>query len=426
MATLESAFSVDGSNVVFGPGCLTEAGDHAAALGLHRVALMTDANLADFGYPLTVQRSLEAAGIEVLVYDRVHVEPTDVSFEDATRFAADADVDGFVSVGGGSVIDTCKAASLYATYPADLLTYVNAPTGAAAPVPGPLKPHIACPTTSGTGSECTGIAVFDLLAMKAKTGIVSRRLRPTLALVDPSTTATLPPMVVASTALDVLTHALESYTARPFSLRAAPATPSARPLSQGANPWSDLGCRAALTTLGEYLLRAVADPADSEARSQVMWAATLAGIAFGNSGVHIPHGMSYAVSGLVRDYRAPDYPADEPLVPHGISVIVNAPAVFRRTVAGAPERHLEAAGWLGADVRNLGPEHAGEALEARIIELMKAAGLPNGLQDLGYSEADVDALVAGAFPQQRLLSNAPLHVDEAMLADLFRDAMRYW
>jgi alcohol dehydrogenase class IV len=422
----ETAFSVDGSNVVFGPGCLAEAGDHAAALGLRRVALLTEPNLARFGYPATVRASLEAAGLEVVVYDRVHVEPTDVSFADATRFAIEARVDGFVSVGGGSVIDTAKAANLYATHPADLLTYVNAPIGAAEPVPGPLKPHIACPTTSGTGSECTGIAVFDLLAMKAKTGIVSRRLRPTLALVDPSTTATLPPMVVASTALDVLTHALESYTARPFTARAAPASPSARPLSQGANPWSDLGCRAALTILGDHLLRAVADPNDHGARSQVMWAATLAGIAFGNSGVHIPHAMSYAVAGLVRDYRAPDYPAGEPMVPHGISVIVNAPAAFRRTVAGAPERHLEAAGWLGADIRNLGPEHAGEVLEARLIELMRAAGLPNGLEALGYGAGDVEALVAGAFPQQRLLTNAPLPVDEALLADLFRDAMRYW
>jgi alcohol dehydrogenase class IV len=203
-----------------------------------RVALFTDPGLATFPSVATVRASLLAAGIDVVLYDRVEVEPTDASFKAAAAFATDGRFDGYVSVGGGSTIDTCKAANLYATYPADFMAYVNPPIGGGAVVPGPLKPHIACPTTSGTGSECTGIAIFDLLEMGAKTGIVSRRLRPSLGIVDPDVLRTLPSVVVASSGFDVLSHALESYTALPYSRRTRPRTGEERPSSQGANPFS--------------------------------------------------------------------------------------------------------------------------------------------------------------------------------------------
>ena len=253
----DGAFTVDASRITFGRGCLAEVGDRARALGLRRVALFSDAGVARLPIFDKTHDSLVAAGLDVITYTDVHVEPTDASFLDAARFAKESNPDGYVSLGGGSVIDTCKAANLYATYPADLLTYVNKPIGEGKPVPGPLKPHIACPTTAGTGSEVTGIAIFDLLSLKAKTGIASHALRPTEALVDPDCTASLPPEVVAAAGLDVLSHALESYTARPYVLRPAPERPSLRPMSQGANPWSDLGCREALRLLGKYLDRAV-------------------------------------------------------------------------------------------------------------------------------------------------------------------------
>src|SRR4051812_39036140 len=245
-AGCDTAFTVDASRVSFGRGALAEVGDRARALGLRRVMLVTDPRLRALAWFDEVARSLAAAGIEAIVFDAVAIEPTDVSFEDAARFARDARPDGYISLGGGSVIDTCKAANLLATHPAPLATYVNAPLGDARPVPGPLAPHLACPTTSGTGSEVTGIAIFDWLAHHAKTGIASLKLRPTEAIVDPRTTQTLPATVVAASGMDVLCHALESFTARPFTQRAAAATPSARPMSQGANPWSDLGCREAM------------------------------------------------------------------------------------------------------------------------------------------------------------------------------------
>jgi alcohol dehydrogenase class IV len=422
----DAAFSVDVSAITFGPGCLAEAGDHARSLGLERVGLFTDPRLAATEHVAIVERALRNSGIDCAIYAECKVEPDDASFREATRFASDGRFDGYISVGGGSVIDTAKAASLYATHPAELAAYVNAPLGEGRAVPGPLKPHIACPTTCGTGSECTGIAIFDWVEKGVKTGIVSKRLRPALALIDPTTTYTLPASVVAASGFDVLSHALESYTALPHTRRARPERPSLRPMSQGANPWSDFGCEQALRLTGAHLERAVCDARDHEARDAMMWAATLAGIAFGNAGVHLPHGMAYAVAGGVRDFRAPGYPPDEPLVPHGMSVVVNAPAVFRFTADACPERHLAAAGWLGADIGGAAPNDAGEILARHLVALMQRTGIPNGCGGVGYSASDAAALATGAWAQQRLIRNAPKPVDEATLGRLFANAMRYW
>ncbi len=419
----ESAFSIDISSIAFGPGVLKEAGEHARALGMKRAALFTDKRVGALECVADALASLRAAGVEVEIYDEAKVEPTDESFLAASRFAAEGRFDGYVSVGGGSVIDTCKAANLYASWPAGFLDYVNAPIGAGKAVPGALRPHIACPTTCGTGSECTGIAVFDLLSKHVKTGIASKRLKPSLALVDPTTTYTLPKNVVAASGFDVLSHALESYTARPYTLRKSG---GARPMSQGANPWSDIGCEAALKKLGAHLVHAVNDASDREARDSMMFAATLAGIAFGNSGVHVPHGMSYAVAGLVKDFRPEGYPAAEPMVPHGMSVIVNAPSVFRFTAEACPQRHLQGAEWLGADVRGAAPTDAAEVLAGHLIKLMRSTGIPNGISGVGYGERDINALSVGAFAQQRLLTNAPRDVGRDDLGRLFRGAMRYW
>jgi alcohol dehydrogenase class IV len=422
----DDAFTIDASTMTFGAGCLKEAGDQAKALGMTRVAVFTDAAVKLLPHLAVVLASLRAAGIDCVVYDEVAVEPTDASFKKAARFAQEGRFDGYVSVGGGSVIDTCKAANLYATWPAEFLTYVNAPVGAGQPVPGPVKPHIACPTTSGTGSEATGIAIFDLLEMKAKTGIQSRRLKPTTALIDPLVTKTLPATIVAASGFDAMSHALESMTAISYARRAKSARPSLRPPSQGANPWSDMVGTEALTLIGKYLVRAVNDASDTEARTEMMYAATLAGIAFGNSGCHLPHGMSYAVSGLVRDFRAPGYPQDEPMIPHGMSVVLNAPSVYRYTACACPDRHLHGAKCLGADAHGATPEDAGEVLARRIIAMMQATKFPSGLNAVGYTAADVAALAEGAFPQQRVLANSPRAVGKEELRELFQGAMCYW
>jgi alcohol dehydrogenase class IV len=420
-AGCETAFTVDASRVTFGRGALAEVGPRAAALGVRRAMVVTDENVRALPWFDDVARSLAAAGIDAAVFDAVAIEPTDASFEAAAAFARDARVDGYVSLGGGSVIDTAKAANLLATHPAPLRAYVNAPLGDARPPPGPLAPHVACPTTSGTGSEVTGIAIFDDVQHHAKTGIASPRLRPSEAVVDPRVTATLPAAVVAASGMDVLCHALESFTARAFSRRA---TTGARPMSQGANPWSDVGCREALALAHRYLRRAVAG--DADAREQMMWAATLAGIAFGNAGVHVPHAMAYAIAGRARGFAPAGYPrtatsraGDHGFVPHGMAVTAGAPAAFAALGAHAPARHLEAAALLGADTRGAAPDDAGALLAGAVRELARAIDVPASIADVGYTAADVADLVAGTLPQRRLLANAPADIDADCLHALF-------
>lgn len=422
----EVGFTVEAARMKFGPGMLAELGTDALSLGMSRVALFTDPLVAATAPFAGALASLKAAGLDVAVYDRCRVEPTSASFLDAAAFARDGGFDGYISIGGGSVIDTAKAANLYATYPAEFLAYVNKPLGHGVPVPGPVKPHIACPTTCGTGSETTGVAIFDHVEMQVKTGISSRYLRPSLAVVDPRTLDSLPPGVIAATGFDVLTHAIESHTARSFRSRPRPESSAARPPYQGANPWSDIGSLQAIRLGGDWLVRAVNDPADAEARDALMFAATLAGLAFGNAGVHIPHAMSYSVAGMNHSFVATGYEKAEPMVPHGISVVLNAPAAFRFTGPAAPEAHLRAADALGADTRGATPADGGELLATRLIEMMRATGVPNGLSALGYGEADIPGLVRGASAQQRLLTIAPCPVTDDDLRGLYGAAMRYW
>ncbi|NDP42233.1 MAG: iron-containing alcohol dehydrogenase [Aromatoleum sp.] len=422
----DKGFTVGMPTFTFGSGVLAEAGANARELGMKRVALFTDERMKSSAHAAAVLASLEAAGVDAAVYDGVVIEPTDASLQDAARFASEGRFDGYVSVGGGSVMDTCKAANLYASHPAEFMTYVNAPIGAGRKVPGPVKPHIACPTTSGTGSEVTGIAIFSLRSINAKTGIISRRLIPTVALIDPDVAASLPKNAVAATGFDCMSHALESLTARAYPRRANPAQGIDRPVSQGANPFSDMLATEALKSVGRFLVRAVNDAADMEARTEMMYAAMLAGIAFNAAGCHLPHGLSYAVSGLARDWHVAGYPEGKSLVPHGMAVVLNNPSVWRYTAPCCPERHLHGASCLGAETRGAADSDAGEVLATRVIDLMKATAMPNGLAALGFDASHLDALADGAEPQYRVIRNAPKDVSRDDLTALFRAALNYW
>jgi len=232
-----------------------------------------------------VRGALDAAGLDVVIYDEVKVEPTDRSFLAAAKFAAEGKFDGYVSVGGGSVIDTCKAANLYATYPADFLDYVNAPIGAGKPVARPAQAayrlphhlrhrlgvhrhhHLRLARPAGENRYCVQ-ALETVAGADRPCRHFTRCLR----------TSSRPAALTCCRT--------RSSPIPPSPTRGArrPAKPSLRPMSQGANPWSDIGCEAALKRLGRYLERAVNDASDTEARDQMMYAATLAGIAFGKLG----------------------------------------------------------------------------------------------------------------------------------------------
>jgi hydroxyacid-oxoacid transhydrogenase len=423
----EIAFEMAASNIRFGPGVTREVGMDLADLGARKVLVITDPALSDSTPVQTVLESLDSAGVQFVLYDRVRIEPTDESFLDAIAFARQSEYDAYVAVGGGSTIDTAKAVNLYVTYPpSDFLDYVNAPIGKGIPIPGPLKPLFAIPTTAGTGSETTGVSIFDLIRMHAKTGIASRRLKPTLGLLDPENTRSMPSQVAASSGLDILSHAIESYTALPYSGRPYPDRPLVRPAYQGSNPISDVWSLQALRMVAQYIVRAVEDPSDDEARANMLLASSYAGMGFGNAGVHLPHGMSYPVSGNVKSYRAPGYSADHPMVPHGFSVILNAPAVFRFTASSNPERHMQAAQALGVDVARCHAEDAGRILSERITWFMQRLKTPNGLRDIGYTSADIPKLVEGTLPQHRVTKLSPRPAGPEELSALFEDAMVAW
>lgn len=423
----EIGFEMAASNIRFGNGVTAEVGMDLKDLGVKKVMVLTDANVAKLPMMQTVIKSLEDEGVEYLLYKDVRVEPTDNSFKAAIDFAVNNKVDSFVALGGGSVIDTAKAANLYSTYPTDdFLLYVNAPIGKGQPVPGRLKPLYAIPTTAGTGSETTGVAIFDLEEMHAKTGIASRMLKPTLGIVDPMNMVSMPPMITTSTALDILTHAVESYTAIEYTNRPKPERPVLRPAYQGANPISDMWSIQAMEIMAENFATAVEDPTNIEARGMMALAATFAGVGFGNAGVTLPHGMSYPVSGLVREYIAPDYVSDHPIIPHGISVAINAPSVFRFTGPSNPKRHLEAARALGIDVSGAKDEDAGEVLAQAMIGYFKRFNVPNGLKAVGFTEADIPKLVEGTLPQHRVTKLSPRPAGPEELAELFKGAMQYW
>jgi hydroxyacid-oxoacid transhydrogenase len=426
MMANETIFTMDTSSIKYGAGATREVGSDIAALGVKRVMVVTDPRLSDSEPVSIALDSLKAEGLEVVLFDRTVVEPTDASFMEAAAFATEGKFDGFLPVGGGSAIDTAKAANLYSTYPAEFLTYVNAPIGEARPVPGKLKPLIAIPTTAGTGSETTGVAVFDFTQMHAKTAIAHRALRPVMGIIDPNNTRTMPRMVAACSALDVLCHAIESYTALPYSERPAAESPKMRPSYQGSNPISDIWAGRALEMMSRNIDAALDNPDDEHARGQMMLAAAFAGIGFGNAGVHLPHGMSYPIAGMVESYFPEGYPHDHPMVPHGMSVIMTAPAVFRYTAPATPQRHLQSAAFLGADITGASPDDAGDILSKELVRIMKLTGMPNGLSALGYNESHIPGLVKGTLPQHRVTKLSPRPAGEAELAELFRESMTVW
>ncbi|KAL9065147.1 MAG: hypothetical protein Q9157_007577 [Trypethelium eluteriae] len=422
------------SSIRFGPGCTKEVGMDFKNMGAKKVMVVTDQNVAKLDAMKQVSEGLGREGIPFEVYSNSRVEPKDSSIKEAIDFAKPYQPDAFLAVGGGSVIDTAKLMNLYTSNPnAEFLDFVNAPLGLGKPIQNKLKPLIAVPTTAGTGSETTGTAIFDLVSKRAKTGIAHRNLKPTLGICDPLNTRTMPSAVHASSGLDVLCHSLESWTAIPYYERVPrPSNPINRPAYQGANPISDIFSLQALRDTVKYLPRAAKDPDDFEAQSKMLLAATLAGVGFGNAGVHLCHGMSYPISGQNPGYQHHGYQVTAPIIPHGVSVAVTSPAVFKFTGASNPERHLAAAEAFGVDVSQVKKESAGEVLgEALAKFLVDLGDQPRGLKDLGFGKEHVNDLVEGTIPQARVLMLAPnlemqnVDAEREQLRDLFEEAMTY-
>lgn len=415
-------FTIEATPVKFGPGAALDAGWELRRLGVRKAFVVTDARLVALGVTDRIVQGVREAGIGTVVFDGVRVEPSLASLQAAVEAARGANADGFVAIGGGSCIDTAKVANLIVTQGGEIMEYVNAPIGNGRQPSGPLAPLLAIPTTSGSGSEATTVAILDLPELRVKTGISHRSLRPTQALVDPELSATAPVGVTAAAGLDVVCHAAESYLGRPYTARPRPERPEDRPPYQGSNPVADLWSAQALRYGGTYLRRAVHGQSDLEARGFMMLSATMAGIGFGSAGVHIPHACAYPIAGLKHAYHAPGYPEDHAFVPHGLSVIVTAPAAFRFTYDADPERHEHAARLLTGSTTGQGREE----LPAALLSLMRDVGAPRGLRELGYGEADLPALVEGALKQQRLLSVAPITPSAEDLEGILLASLENW
>jgi hydroxyacid-oxoacid transhydrogenase len=423
-ANPESVFTYGAPLLKFGSGAADEIGFDLSQYGVRRVLVVTDAGVAATGNPQRVADQMAQFGIEARVFDGVHVEPTDVSLNEAVEQArASGPWDAYVAVGGGSSIDTAKAINLLTTNPGELMDYINVPVGKGQAPSQPLKPLVAVPTTTGTGSESTTICVIDVLSLKVKTGISHARLRPTLAVIDPDLTFTQPAGVTAAAGMDILCHALESYTARWYTTNERK-TPQQRVPYCGSNPISDMWSEKALSLLAGSFRTAVRDGSDAQARSDMAIAATFAGMWFGNAGVHIPHANAYPIAGQVKDFQPKDYPSGEAMVPHGMSVSLTAPEAFRFTFSASPERHIRAAELLapGADR----PSQLSEFLPTVLADLMRDIHIPNGIAAVGFDEDDVSDLVEGTMKQQRLLATSPRAVTEDDIAGIFRRSMELW
>ncbi|MEO7423071.1 MAG: hydroxyacid-oxoacid transhydrogenase [Ornithinibacter sp.] len=419
----ESVFTYGAPGLKFGEGASDEIGYDLSQYDVRRVLVITDPGVAATGHPQRVADQMAQFGIKASVFDAVHVEPTDASMEAAIAHARDTGPwDAYVAVGGGSAIDTAKAVNLLTTNDGDLMDYINAPVGRARAPKNALKPLVAVPTTTGTGAESTTICVLDVLAQKVKTGISHARLRPTLAVVDPALTLSQPAGVTAAAGMDILCHALESYTARPFSSYDRK-RPEQRVPYCGANPISDMWSEKAMELLARAFRQAVHHGDDTLARHEMAMAATFAGLGFGNAGVHIPHANAYPIAGRVRDFHPEGYPTEESMVPHGMAVSLTAPEALRWTFDASPERHLKAARLLAPDHTHTdGPD----ALPLVLSDLMRDIGIPNGLAAVGYHEGDVSDLVEGTMKQQRLLATAPRDVTEEDAAAILTRSLELW
>ncbi len=417
----DSVFFINIPFVKFGNGATRDVAFEASKHGIKQALLVVDPHLVDSAMCHSVIDTLKNGGIGVEMLAEIHIEPEDTEVVKAAEKIRDSRFDGIVALGGGSTIDTAKILNLLHTYPADILDYVNQPVGAGRPVPGPLKPLIAIPTTAGTGSENTSVAILDITSMRVKSGISHPNLRPTVALIDPLNTLTQPPMVTASAGLDVLNHAIESFTAHPYTARAAVTDPATRPVYAGATPVADIFAAEAIRWVHRYLRRAVADPLDVEARYYLLLGSSVAGIGFGHAGVHIPHAMGYPIAGLLREWHPRDYDFGYPISPHGISTAIPGAYVFRQLARMDFERFGRVNEFLG--ISAVQPHQVGDRLYDYYVNLLTDLDVPTTLGAIGFRDDDLDALVNGTLAQKRLLALSPKAVTVDDLAAMFSDAI---
>jgi alcohol dehydrogenase class IV len=323
----------------FGLGCLKNIGSEAGRFG-KRALLVSDQSMQRAGYVNQVLEHLKAAKIETTVYDQANTEPTDKIVEAALLAYRTNKCELVIGLGGGSPIDTAKAVAAMSTNTGKMSEYMGINK-----MPNPAAPIIAIPTTAGTGSEVTRVTVITDASTDVKMLIISDYIMPQAAIVDPLLTLSMPGWVAASTAIDALTHGIESY------------------ISRKAQPLTDILALESIRLIGQYLRRAWANPEDLEAKSYTMLASMLAGQAFSNASVAMVHGMSRPIGACFH-------------VAHGLSNAILLPLVMEFTAVAAPERFARVAEAMGEDIRGLTPMGAAQKAVLAVRHLCDDIKIP--------------------------------------------------
>lgn len=345
------------TRILFGSGSLGNLGFELSTQNWRSALVVTDRGVREAGLLTRVEAQLQEIPYEV--YDQIVPNPTVDCIERALPMAHEREV--LIAVGGGSVLDSAKVLNLLRSHGGKVIDYEGNDT-----VPDACGPLVAIPTTAGTGSEVTFIAMFTVPERRQKMPIRSRYLAPTLAIIDPELTYTLPPAITAQTGLDALTHAIEALVA------------------STAQPLTDLLALQAIPLINRYLPVAVQEQDNLEARANLSYAALLAGIAFNNSGVGLAHAIAHALGGLYD-------------LPHGLCCALALPTAMKFNLACCSKQYEQVAQALGTRGAEAGIE--------RVKRLRSRVGIPARLQEIGILQPDLEQLVRLTLADGSILFN---------------------
>lgn len=373
--------------IVLGPGAVSGVGAEVKALGASRVLIVTDPGIIAAGLLDPVESSLQAADVALTVFSDVAPDPRYETIDACLAAAGEFRPDGVIGLGGGSPLDVAKSAAMMLGNQGTIADYFGVDL-----VPGPGVPSLMIPTTAGTGSEVTPIVILSDEGEKLKKGVVSPHLFPRVALLDPELTLGLPPAVTAATGMDALIHAIEAYT------------------SVNATGLSDMFATRAIELIADHLRTAVAQGSNLDARTNMLEASLLAGIAFANAGVTAVHAFAYPIG---AEYH----------IPHGVANTLMLAPVMRFNLVGNVRKFAEIAALMGEVVDHLSDREAAERSVQAVTALADDLGVPQSLGRFGVKDKDIPELAAGVMKVTRLLANNPRTLTQADAEDIYRQVL---
>jgi len=389
--------------VVFGPGACKKIGKIARRLKASKALLVTDQVLVKLGMGERIERPLSEEGILIKVFDGGKEDPPIRVAEECVAFAKGEDFDLIIGLGGGSNIDLAKATAVVLRYGGSFHDYFGE-----FKVPGPVLPHIAVPTTSGTGSEVSPVSVLTDEEKKIKIGISDNLLRPRVALVDPELCLTMPPKVTADTGMDALCHAIECYTNIPHPY--LPVPEDAEIVFSGKQPLADCLAERAIELIGANLRFAVDQGANLEARTQMALGSLIAGMAFSNAGVASIHALSFPIGGLTK-------------ATHGACNGVMLPCLMQYNLPLCMEEMANIAHLMGEEVEGLSLREAAQRGVEAVRSLMRDIRFPQTLTDLGVKEKDIKWIAESTAAITRLMRGNPRRIGVEDLEAILRSAL---